>query len=254
MQYSCAVVEVITLLQTSLFTRIVNIQAFTVLSVYEINKRHWPLQILALNKTLCSVQFAYPEDKHCLCQPLWAAWEWEGWRVLLSRCARLTLVNTRCPPRSSLVPLLSSKWWPAPSWAGFSMRSRCPRGELLAPMPSSSHCREAPGQFTPQAAALGWLLQRVWNSAVAPGSACAEPELPLRQSFSASMLPTRSRTHWAVSPGTNYKVSCFGKGPCSPLAWSRSHLLEQFTSKAAEKSFPWGIWVCVFCGLWLTSL
>lgn len=49
-----------------LFTRIVNIQAFTVLSVYEINKRHWPLQILALNEMLCSVQFAYPEDRRCL--------------------------------------------------------------------------------------------------------------------------------------------------------------------------------------------
>lgn len=72
MQYSCAVVEIITLLWTSLFTRIVNIQAFTILSVYEINKRHRPLQILALNEMLCSVQFAYPEDRRCLCQPLWA--------------------------------------------------------------------------------------------------------------------------------------------------------------------------------------
>lgn len=121
---------------------------------------------------------------------------WEGWRVLLHRCAELALVNTRCPPGSSLTPLLSSRWCPVPSWeAGLSTQSCCLRSELLAPMPSSSYCREAPGQFTLQAA-LGWLLRRAWNSAVTPGSACAEPELPLRQSFSASMLPTRSRTHW----------------------------------------------------------
>lgn len=79
-----------------------------------------------------------------------------------------------------------------------------PRGELQVPMPSCSHCREAPRQFTLQAV-LGLLLQWVWSCCHCSWcSACAEPELPLR--LSASMLPTRSRTHWAVSLGTNCKV------------------------------------------------
>lgn len=56
----------------------------------------------------------------------------------------------------------------------------------------------------------------------------------------------------AVSPGTNYKVFPFGKGPCSPLARSSSHLLEKFTSEAAEKAFPWGISECV-CALWFMA-
>lgn len=108
--------------------------------------------------------------------------------------------------QAPVTPLLSSKWCPSPSQeAGLSMQSHCPRGELLAPIPSSSCCREAPGQFTPQAA-LGWLLQRVWNCCRCSWFCRAEPELSLRQSFSASMLPTRSRTHWDVSLGMNYKV------------------------------------------------
>lgn len=124
----------------------------------------------------CAVLSLLTLRTNAVCQPLWKKVR----RVLLNRCVGLTLVNTRCPPGSSHSPPQQQVMCGPLPGSRAQHAELLPRAELLVPMPSCSHCREAPRQFTLQAV-LGLLLQRVWSCCHCSWcSACAEPELPLR--------------------------------------------------------------------------